>query len=237
MKLITTSWDDGHPLDFRIAELLDKYGLQGTFYIPRHNGPQKMMTEGQVQELSRHFEVGGHTLNHVWLNRASENIWQAEIEGSRTWLKDVTGTAPVSFCFPGGVYNAASLNAVFHFGYRQARTTELLSTAEPAASHLLPTSLQVYQHSNITYAKHLAKRHKWKKLLHKLFKTPATDLVTLTQYHLDKIEQEGGCFHLWGHSWEIEGLGLWKKLEDLLRVLSQRQHFTFATNKDLLPTG
>ncbi len=31
---ITTSWDDGHPLDFRVAELLSKYGLRGTFYIP-----------------------------------------------------------------------------------------------------------------------------------------------------------------------------------------------------------
>ena len=31
---ITTSWDDGHPLDLRVAELLAKYGLQGTFYVP-----------------------------------------------------------------------------------------------------------------------------------------------------------------------------------------------------------
>ena len=32
---ITTSWDDGHPLDLRVAELLTKYGLHGTFYIPK----------------------------------------------------------------------------------------------------------------------------------------------------------------------------------------------------------
>lgn len=30
--IITTSWDDGHPLDLKIAELLDKYGINGTFY-------------------------------------------------------------------------------------------------------------------------------------------------------------------------------------------------------------
>jgi hypothetical protein len=28
---ITTSWDDGHPLDLRVAELLAKYGLKDTF--------------------------------------------------------------------------------------------------------------------------------------------------------------------------------------------------------------
>ena len=27
---LTTSWDDGHPHDFRVAELLTKYGLAGT---------------------------------------------------------------------------------------------------------------------------------------------------------------------------------------------------------------
>lgn len=31
---ITTSWDDGHPLDLRVAELLSEYHLQGTFYVP-----------------------------------------------------------------------------------------------------------------------------------------------------------------------------------------------------------
>ena len=32
--LITTSWDDGHPLDLRLAELLHKYDVPATFYIP-----------------------------------------------------------------------------------------------------------------------------------------------------------------------------------------------------------
>jgi hypothetical protein len=31
---ITTSWDDGHPSDLRVAELLIKHGLRGTFYVP-----------------------------------------------------------------------------------------------------------------------------------------------------------------------------------------------------------
>ena len=32
---ITTSWDDGHTLDLRLADLLDKYDLRGTFYVAR----------------------------------------------------------------------------------------------------------------------------------------------------------------------------------------------------------
>ena len=33
--LITTSWDDGNKLDIKVAELLDKYGMKGTFYIAK----------------------------------------------------------------------------------------------------------------------------------------------------------------------------------------------------------
>lgn len=231
--MITTSWDDGHPMDFRIAELLHKYGLQGTFYVPQHNGSQQMMNETQVQELAKHFEIGGHTLNHVWLNDAHKKDWEPEIKGSYEWLKNITGAGPLSFCFPGGVYNAASLEAVFQSGYQLARTTELLSTATPF-NQLLPTSLQVYEHSNFTYTKHLAKRAKWKRLVAKLLLMPATNLVKLTEHYLDKIQQEGGCFHLWGHSWEIEQQGLWKKLEEIFKVLSQRSDFTFLQNRQLL---
>jgi hypothetical protein len=235
MKIITTSWDDGHPLDFKIAELLDKYNLSGTFYIPQHNGSQQMMPEAQMQELAKQFEIGGHTLNHVWLNNANHSQWEKEIKGSYHWLQQLLGKSPVSFCFPGGVYNPASLSAVFSYGYQLARSTELLSTNEPSTGHLMPTSLQVYEHTNLTYAKHLAKRGRWKKLANKLLVSPATDLVKLTETYLNKIETEGhGCFHLWGHSWEMEEFGLWKKLEDIFKVLSARKNFSFRSNSQLL---
>ena len=34
---ITTSWDDGHPLDFRVADFA--YGVRacGTFYVPKES--------------------------------------------------------------------------------------------------------------------------------------------------------------------------------------------------------
>jgi hypothetical protein len=33
MIYVTTSWDDGHKLDMKLAVLLKKYGIKGTFYI------------------------------------------------------------------------------------------------------------------------------------------------------------------------------------------------------------
>ena len=31
--LFTTSWDDGHPSDLHVADLLERYGMKGTFYL------------------------------------------------------------------------------------------------------------------------------------------------------------------------------------------------------------
>ena len=54
----TTSWDDGYKSDVRIAELLKKYILTGTFYIPTccH------LNDEQIISLSKNFEIGGHTI-------------------------------------------------------------------------------------------------------------------------------------------------------------------------------
>ena len=68
---VTTSWDDGHPLDLRVAELLAKSGLTGTFYVPR-SSQKPVMNRSQIRELSNSFEIGAHTLEHVMIDRLSD---------------------------------------------------------------------------------------------------------------------------------------------------------------------
>ena len=117
MKLITTSWDDGHMKDFRLADLLDKYNLAGTFYIPAANDEHTVMHAKDVVELSKRFEIGGHTINHTRLNTISEDVFKIEIEGCYLWLTDLLGKKPRSFCFPGGVINQAAAAYAFKSGF------------------------------------------------------------------------------------------------------------------------
>src|SRR5262245_51647144 len=66
--LSTPLWDDRHPADLRVADLLDKHGLMGTFYIPCSKSESRpVMRSSDVMELGRRFEIGGHTQNHVSL--------------------------------------------------------------------------------------------------------------------------------------------------------------------------
>jgi peptidoglycan-N-acetylglucosamine deacetylase len=227
-KWITTSWDDGHPLDFKLADLLDKYALPGTFYIPRSNPQNAVMPEADVARLSRRFEVGGHTLNHVNLKACNSGQLEEEIGGSYRWLQDVTGVSPVSFCPPFGKFTSEALKVIFAAGFRNVRTTVLLS-ARPGLP-VMDTTLQVFNHSAYTYAKHLSIRLKISDLLLWLRGGASSAYGKLADHYLDHIERHGGCFHLWGHSWEIDKFGLWGQLEELFKRMSAREGFTYAVN-------
>lgn len=232
MKLITTSWDDGSVLDFRLAEYLHKYNLKGTFYIPKTNKERPVMSSQEVNELSAHFEIGGHTLNHVRLHKVDDKTIKSEVGGCFDWLSQVTGTAPISFCFPGGAHNGRVVKAVQAEGFNVLRTTELLNI-QPPSNGLLPTTVQVYEHSRQTYLRHLIKRRRGENFFRWMCTASTYDLLKLTESYLQYVDKNGGCFHLWGHSWEIEENNLWQKLEQIFRLLSGRIEFSYVENKDV----
>jgi len=234
MKIVTTSWDDGHIADFRLAELLDKYNLQGTFYIPAANDEHEVMGEKSVVELSNKFEIGGHTMHHTRINKVSDDLFQKEIKGCYTWLSDLLGEVPESFCFPGGVYNSAAIDYTFKSGFKIIRTTELLNPWCDTNSYVIPTTLQVYNHSAFTYYKHLLKRFKIRSLILFLKSSRSSELQKMLEYYLNYILQNGGCLHLWGHSWEIEEYKLWPQLENLFSSIANIVEIDYVSNKDLL---
>lgn len=234
MKLITTSWDDGHPKDMKLAELLDKYNLPGTFYIPKTNLEHIVMDENTIYELSKKFEIAGHTLNHTRLySNKSASLLKTETQGCFDWLKDLIGSPPVSFCFPGGVLNKLAIDSVYNAGFKIMRTTELLSTNLTSTYNLCPTTLQVFKHHRIDYLKNLVKRSQYQNLIFWLSTNCTNDIFRLTDFYLDQIVKYGGCFHLWGHSWEIEEYNLWNKLETIFKVLSRIKEFKYIQNKEL----
>ncbi len=220
---ITTSWDDGHPLDFRVADLLAKHGLRGTFYVPQ-TSEYGTMTPAQVRELSRTFEVGAHTVHHVDLTGATEpEAWQ-EIADSRCWIEDETGLSCPLFCPPKGRYSARHLSLIRRAGFLAVRSVELLSLDYPrraAGLLMLPTTIQTHPHGLCVYARNLLKRAALRNLWLYVVYGRSTDWPRLVQSLLEHALRRGGVFHLWGHSWELEQAGQWQRLEEVLRFLGQ----------------
>src|ERR1700740_685255 len=82
LALVTTSWDDGHPLDLRVADLLGRYGITGTFYVPKQ-ASWPVMSSAEIRNLSSRFEIGPHLLEHRALDRLMNQQAQKELSGSR----------------------------------------------------------------------------------------------------------------------------------------------------------
>src|SRR5690242_1532099 len=92
--IVTSSWDDGHKYDLRLAHLLKKYGLKATFYISPRNSEwpdADLLTKNEIREVSNDFEIGSHTVTHPRLPTISQSQASKEIIDSKSMLADITG--------------------------------------------------------------------------------------------------------------------------------------------------
>jgi glycosyltransferase involved in cell wall biosynthesis/peptidoglycan/xylan/chitin deacetylase (PgdA/CDA1 family) len=233
---ITTSWDDGHPLDLRIAELLTKHGLRGTFYVPLKN-TRSTLSAVQIRDLSSAFEIGAHTLHHLVLTALTSDRAHAEIVQSKAQLEDITGKPCKIFCFPKGRYANAHIEMLGEAGFTGARTVELLSFSRPRADHgiaIMPTTVQACPHPTITYIRNAAKRFRFKALGSLLLYDHGTDWAATALALLDHAHARGGVFHLWGHSWEIEEHQQWGALDRVLAAMAQASRSAPCVNNSEL---
>jgi hypothetical protein len=48
------------------------------------------------------------------------------------------------------------------------------------------------------------------------------------------VVRDGGIFHLWGHSWELQETAQWQRLEELFSIMSEyRSELPCLTNSQL----
>lgn len=234
--VMTTSWDDGHPLDWRVADLLAKYCLAGTFYVPR-TSQRAVMDRLRIRELSKSFEIGAHTLDHIPIDRLCDATASAQLFGSREWIEELTGRTCAVFCFPGGKFKTRQLRLVRQAGFRAARTVELLSVARPfrvSGLYVIPTTIQIFPHGLCAYARNAAKRLFAAQFVNLQAAIQSKGWISLAEEMLKRAIESGGVFHVWGHSWEIEEQGGWKNLEVLLKMMSScRGRSLSVTNGEL----
>jgi len=234
---VTTSWDDGHILDKRMAELLDKYALKGTFYVPKCEAFEtlnadhrrqleekgispKSLTAEDILEISRIHELGAHTLSHPQLSKLPKKAAEEEIAGSKKYLEDIIGHEVKMFCYPRGDYSSETKKAVRKAGFIGARTVEMGVTGFPKDAFEFATTIQAYP---------------WpvKIRLHKTYALPQKGIFSWenqAKRHFSKVLKHGGIFHIWGHSWEVEALGLWDRLEKVFENISNQTGVQYQTN-------
>jgi peptidoglycan/xylan/chitin deacetylase (PgdA/CDA1 family) len=228
--MVTTSWDDGHELDEKLALELDRLGFAGTFYISPRSAeiPADSRIRGAtLRDFAQRFEIGSHTLTHPHLTRLSLDDAAREITAGNEVLQDVIGRAVSAFCYPYGAYRAEHVELVRAAGFRVARTIRRFRTQSAADPLQMGTTSHAARYRadgwpavrrSRTVRQACAMWSNWDVLARQLFQ---------------EARAGGGVFHLWGHSWEIEAHDDWPRLRSLLRYIADHD-VEFVTNGELI---
>jgi peptidoglycan/xylan/chitin deacetylase (PgdA/CDA1 family) len=220
----TCSVDDGYPSDMKMAELLQKHGLNATFFIPvRNREGFDVVSPSQIREIARSYEIGSHTFDHCYLNNVDAVQARYQIIEGKKRLEDMLGAEIAGFCYPGGKHRHRDIGVLKEAGFKYARTVANLRFDVGDKPYEMPTTVQFYPHESRVYLRNFASSGDWLK------RHEALRLAVHHQHWVDRLYalfdyacKRGGAFHLWGHSMEIDELNAWPELDRFFAHVASR---------------
>lgn len=230
---VVTSWDDASKLDLKLADLLENYGIKGTFFVTTGDVGSEISLD-DLRYLSEIHEVGAHTITHPYLTNLSLDAARKEILDSGKFLSEKLELPldRMPFAYPYGRYSREHVEIVKSGGYCCARTTEPFHIDNPSNLYEMGVTVWTYPHAfkDLRGFLRVAKilpgimgnpmgLKKWDSLAIKLF---------------DVVRLRGGVFHLFGHSHQIEEKGLWNSLSDVLNYLAYHKDVIYSTLSGVL---
>jgi peptidoglycan-N-acetylglucosamine deacetylase len=235
--IVTTSWDDGDRADVRLAEMLRCRKIPGTFYVPVNPyGAHPALTSQDLRNLSQEgFEIGAHGVTHKLLWGLREEELAAEIDPCKPALEDMIGKEVRMFCYPCGRYDQNVIRALQKAGYAGARTVRMLSTRLKFNRFEMPTTVQIMPHPKASYLRNVLRAQKVEGV--QVFLGQMSRLnnwLELSKRLFDRVLENGGMWHLYGHSHELDKLNLWPDLAEILDYVGQRKEVTYVPNGELI---
>ncbi|MEI6521137.1 MAG: polysaccharide deacetylase family protein, partial [bacterium] len=213
---VTSSWDDGHKNDVKLAALLRKYDAKGTFFIYPENyvlytkdpdaglkkDPFLIIPHEEFIKTYKGLEIGAHGFQHPDMRKLKPEELEYQLTESKKVLEEWFKTTVSGMAYPGGAYNDDVKAAVKKAGYKYARTVESASTISPTDD---PYALKVsLKYSDPSF---------WKEA--------------------ERVKVDGGVFYFWGHSYEISSDDDWRDIEDKIARLSADPLVKWVTNGEL----
>ncbi len=223
-KAITFSYDDGVTQDIRLIEILNRYGLKGTFNLNSSllGGRWHLIRNGidcrhdkvdppDVKHVYAGHEVAAHTLTHPFLPNEEEAEIIRQVEEDRKKLSELCGYEVVGMAYPGGgVNHDKRVEDIIraHTGIRYARTTDCSGNFD-LQSDLISFSPTVY---------HLDREN----------------MHALGDEFLALDPEKPALFYIWGHSYEFDAWQFWDEFEEFCRKMSGHDDIFYGTNREVL---
>ncbi len=212
-KYLVLSFDDGTVHDRRLAELLNQYGIPGTFnlnsgledFVWEFNGnPVVRQHLADTVQQYRGHEIASHSLTHPRLETLPPPRLRREVEEDVAALKRIFGVQELGFGVPFTVCTEREIRIIRRF-VRYVRLSEYAEDfALPADPYHIPIHA-LYNDADVR---------------EKIAAFAASDLPD-------------ALFVLAGHSYELEFLRHWEYMESLLQYLKSFD-FVFSTTMDFV---
>ncbi len=219
-KALTLSYDDGVEQDIQLIDIMNTYGLKGTFNINSglyaeegtvfpEGQIHRRMTEKQVRQAYLNFghEVAVHALTHPFLEQLPINMVVREIIQDRGNLEKMFGTIVRGMAYPYGTFNDTVVSALESCGIVYSRT--VISTND----FRIPTD--------------------WLRLTATCHHDSPELFNLAGKFIEDKVNGSPYLFYLWGHSYEFEEKNNWKVIKDFGNLLGRRDDIWYATNIEI----
>ncbi len=225
-KAVTFSFDDGVTQDIRLVELLNKYGLKGTFNlnsaklgllgdfwnIDEKSIPRRMINASAVKDLYKGHEVAVHTLTHPNLTLLNDETVIRQVSEDAKALSELCGYPVIGMAYPcGGVNNDERVAGLIreNTSIQYARTITSTLSFELQKGTLL----------------------RFNPTLH--FLNDKTE--TVVEEFLALQTDQPQLLYIWGHSYELDyAEERWVRFEKLCQKLAGREDIFYGTNKEVL---
>ena len=118
------TFDDGYE-DFYtdVLPILKKYNMKATLYIIYdYIGRKGFLTSAEIKEIAKSdlVEIGGHTLDHVYLKQIPSVVLKRQVTDVKTLLESDYGIKVDTFAYPYGPFSDEAIQAVKTASYSAA---------------------------------------------------------------------------------------------------------------------
>lgn len=221
-KAFTMSFDDGIDTDIRMASIMKKYGIKGTFNLNsglfspegtvKPEGRDAIpLTVSQAKELFRDpsFEIAAHGYRHQALGHIGGADALFDILNDRITLEQTFGRLVRGFAYPFSSYNDDVKEMLRLSGFVWARGDKRKT------DFLLPREDEWYDWKGIHQAD-----GELPALLDRFVNEPNL------YYH-------GQLLYVWAHTYEFEHDGSWDRIEGVFKKLAECDEIWYATNSEI----
>lgn len=217
-KAFNITYDDGVWQDVRFVELLNKYGIKGTFNLNSRlmeeefewthecGLPVKRLPVSRAVKLYEGHEVASHTLNHPYMQNLSEDEIMYQLGHDKYVLEQIFGWEICGFAVPFDYYSGLIADCARRLGFEYARMSE------ESRSYVASENYYWWQCGIF----HLS-----------------PGFLDFVEGFFDTDEELALC-QIVGHSYDLDAENMWGSIETVLEKMAQDKDLASMTNLELV---